>query len=703
VVDPIATPTFTTSPPAPRGAYRPDIDALRAIAIVMVVAFHAGVPGFAGGFAGVDVFFVISGFVILRSLTDEQARTGRVSWWAFYGRRVRRLAPAALLMIVVVVLLGVLVLNPIGEQQAVAKGAIAAATSTSNFYFALLLGDYFVPTYQPNVFLHTWSLAVEEQFYLGVPLLFVAAGFLVRRRGRDRRRVMIVLILLVSVASLISAVALGRFAPTQAFYLPFGRAYELGIGALLAVVNLPMARAQLRRIVWLCSAAVLVFVTIVGLPEFGFPGAWALIPTLATAGMIWAHITSDDPGGRYLVSAPVVGIGKVSYGWYLWHWPLLSIIATWYLRETPVWIRMIVVLVALGIAVCSYRYWEPRFGAPASGNATPHSTNGRPTVLTGLLAITVTCALALGSSFFADQLAKAANWPGAWHAKYDTAFPSECLHDMALEQKPEYSVCPLNGFDPARPSVVVWGDSFAQALLPGVVKAVHGRPVNVVAMAMGACPPYLPSAAKLPNMSYGLERTRLELCQQHNDTALQWVLAHAKSRSSTVRVILAARWPVYQGHPELYPSLARESHDVIVDGGPLMEAGTPALLARLDRAGVGVDLFGLSPELDRPGPECVTRRWGTFNCDVSRSAEEGYWGGTAEWFQRLHAGLGDRSRVIDPINLVCDAHVCKAQRDGVIDFFDTDHLSAAAAEKLSDQISPTVDAVLSPSTSGAPH
>jgi peptidoglycan/LPS O-acetylase OafA/YrhL len=698
VVDPIATPTVASSPPALKMAYRPDIDALRAIAIVMVVAFHAGVPGFAGGFTGVDVFFVISGFVILRSLTDEQARAGRVSWWAFYGRRVRRLAPAALLMIVVTVLLGMLVFNPIGEQQAIAKGGIAAATSTSNFYLALFAGDYFVPTFLPNVFLHTWSLSVEEQFYLGVALLFLVARLLVRRLGRDRRRVMIALILLVCVASLVFALVLAHTAPIQTFYLPFGRAYELGIGALLAVINHATVHALLRRIVWLFSAAVLICVTVVGLPVFGFPGAWALIPTLATAGMIWAHVTSDDPGGRYLMSAPVVGIGKVSYGWYLWHWPLLSIIATWYLREPPVWVRLIVVLAALGIAVLSYRYWELRFRSPKGANDKAHRAIGRPTVLAGLLAIAATCALAFGSVLFADQLGESDNWPAAWHAKYDTAFPAACRHSVMGAMATLDDICPLNGADPTRPSIVVWGDSFGQMLLPGVVKAVHGRPVNVVAMTRGACAPYLPSAAPLPNMSYGLELTRLELCQQHNDGALQWVLDAAKRHN--VRVILAARWPVYQGHPELYSSLDQESHDLMVDSGPLMDTGTPALLAQLDRAGVGVDLFGLSPELQRPGPECVTRRWRAFTCDVDRSTEGRYWRGTAEWFQRLHATLGDRSRVIDPINLVCDAQVCNAQRDGVINFSDTDHLSAAAAEKLSDQISPTVDAVLSASASG---
>ncbi|MUL76319.1 acyltransferase [Mycobacterium sp. CBMA226] len=684
VVEPTSTAVFGTSNAGPTtSSYRRDIDALRAIAVVAVVAFHAGVPGFAGGFAGVDIFFVISGFVILRGLTAEQGRAGSVGWWAFYGRRFRRLAPAALLMIVVVILLGMLVFNPVGEQQAVAKSGIAAATSTSNFYFSLFLGDYFVPTYLPNVFLHTWSLAVEEQFYLGVPLLFVVTGYLVRRLGRDWRRVMIVLILLVCAASLVSAVVLGRFAPTQTFYLPFGRAYELGIGALLAVVRPPAGSAVVRRAAWLISAGALVGVIVLGLPVYGFPGAWALIPTVATAGMIWAHVTADDPGGRYLLSAPVVGIGKLSYGWYLWHWPLLSIIATWYLREPPVWLRVMVVGFALVLAGASYRYWEPRFRAPA----------GRRTVLTGLVAIAATCALALGSELFADQLAKADNWPAVAHAKHDTAFPAECIHDTALVQKPEYEVCPLPGFDPARPSVVVWGDSYAQALLPGVVKAVHGRPINVVAMARGTCPPYLPRAAKLPDIPYGLERTRLELCEQHNNVALQWILDAVKARRD-VRVIIAARWPIYLGQRELFPSLAHESQVLAADSESLVTAGTPALLARLDQAQVGVDLVGVSPELERPGPECETRRWRTFTCDVPMSVERQYWGGVPEWFHKLHAELGDRSRVIDPAKVICDEFLCRAQSGGVLNFYDTDHLSAAAAEKLSDQISPTVDALL---------
>ncbi len=694
MVEPKTTTTLTPSPPLTRGAYRADIDALRAIAVIMVVAFHAEVPGFTGGFTGVDVFFVISGFVILRSLTDEQAKTGRVSWWAFYGRRFRRLAPAALLMIVVVVLLAMVLLNPIGEQQAVAKGAIAAATSTSNFYLCLIAGDYFVPTYAPNVFLHTWSLSVEEQFYLAVPILFVLTPILARRLGRDKRRVMISLIVLACLASLVTAVVLARLAPTQAFYLPFGRVYELGIGALLAVVNHSPARALTRRIVWSCSAAALVTVTVVGVPGFGFPGAWALIPTLATAGFIWAHVTREDPGGRFLLSRPMLGVGKLSYGWYLWHWPLLSIVATWYLREPPVWVKVILVLAALGIAIVSYRYWEPRFRSPADAAGTPPSVTGRRTVATGLTAIALTCALAFGSLLFADRVARTHDWTAGWHAKYDTAYPSKCTHlVLGTEVSPQHAVCPLDGFDPARPSVVVWGDSFAQMLLAGVVKAVDGRPVNVVALTRGACPPYLANADDASDIPYGLRRTRLDVCRQNNEAALRWVL-DAVEGGSKVGVIMAARWPIYRGTPELYSSLTHDSLELVADIGPLMETGTPALIAKLGQAGVGADLYGLSPELSRPGAECVTRRWRTFDCDVSRDAEDQYWRGTGEWLQGLRADSGDRSRIIDPVESICDERVCKAERDGVINFADTNHLSAAAVEKLSDQIAPMVDDVL---------
>ena len=687
MVDSAPTSTRVSSPPAVRAGYRPDVDALRAVAILLVIAFHAGVPGFRGGFIGVDVFFVISGFVILRSLLDEGDRTGRVSWWAFYGRRFRRLAPAALLMIVVTLLAGMVLLNPIGEQQSIARSAIAAATSTSNVYFSLQLGDYFVPTYEPNVFLHTWSLSVEEQFYLGVPLLFVLAAAVAHWTRRDRRRVMIALIVAACAASLVSAVLLGRFAPTQAFYLPFGRVYELGIGALLAVVHPPVARTAVRRLAWLSGAAVLVGATVVGLPAFGFPGAWALLPTLATATMIWAHVTRDDPGARWLLSAPILGIGKVSYGWYLWHWPLLALAATWYLREPPVWVRLVGVMIALGFAELSYRYWEPRFRATG-----PHAAGGRRTVLTGLTAIAATCALALGCLWYADQVAREDRWRAAWHAKYDTAFPTTCPHETDVAAHPADAICAVTDVDPTRPSILVWGDSFAQSLLPGVVRAARGRPVNVLAATRGACPPYLPDAAPAPDLPIGMVRQRVELCRSHNAAARAWI--ETAQQAAPVRVLVAARWPVYHGHPEPYPSLARESLELVAANGPLLAAGTPALLTDLDATGVGVDVFGVSPELDRPGPECVTRQWRTFDCDLDRTAEARFWGGVDGWLRRLHGTLGHGSRFIDPIDDICTAEVCAAHGGGVINFLDTDHLSAAATERLSDQIAPAVDAVL---------
>src|SRR5690606_11661278 len=163
-----------------RMAFRADIEGVRGIAVLLVVLFHAGIPYFTGGFVGVDVFFVLSGYLITRLLVDEAAATGRIDLVAFYARRARRLLPAAALMIIVTLLFGWLVLAPI-TLRGLAASAGTAATYWSNLYFALSAGDYFGPDLATNPFLHTWSLAVEEQFYLVWPLLVLFAVWLAKR------------------------------------------------------------------------------------------------------------------------------------------------------------------------------------------------------------------------------------------------------------------------------------------------------------------------------------------------------------------------------------------------------------------------------------------------------------------------------------------------------------------------------------------
>ena len=265
--------------------FRPDIEGLRGLAVLLVVIFHAGLP-LPGGFIGVDVFFVISGFLITGLLLREREQTGRIDLLAFYARRVRRLLPAALVVLLVTLPVAYALFAPLDRGQMVWDGA-AAALSVGNIRFALAEGDYFANLAAPSPFLHFWSLAVEEQFYLVWPALLLLAAVAWRRRPR---RAVWIALFDVFLASLVAAVLLTDSAPNWAFYSLPTRAFELAAGGLLALAAPTIAQAAARNsraVGWLGAAAVVVaaFTFDAGM---AFPGAIALVPTLGAVAIIAA-------------------------------------------------------------------------------------------------------------------------------------------------------------------------------------------------------------------------------------------------------------------------------------------------------------------------------------------------------------------------------------------------------------------------------
>ncbi|HLI83425.1 MAG TPA: acyltransferase family protein, partial [Bryobacteraceae bacterium] len=295
-----------------RRPYRPDIQGLRAIAVLMVVAFHCGLPGFPGGFAGVDVFFVLSGYLITGLLVAEIRETGELALLQFYARRVRRLLPAAALTLATTLLIGAAILAP---QEVIFAGRAgrAAAVYLSNVFFAINAADYFAPNVKTNPLLHTWSLAVEEQFYLFWPLL-ILLGLRVFRSVRA----LALAEGAVALFSLAASLGWSTRGGTFAFYQLPARAWEFGIGGLAVLLSgLPTAwRAGLGWVgllVVVSSAKIVV--------ERDFPGWMALIPVMGTAAVLVAW---PSPGVSALLSLrPLQAIGNLSYSWYLWHWPLL--------------------------------------------------------------------------------------------------------------------------------------------------------------------------------------------------------------------------------------------------------------------------------------------------------------------------------------------------------------------------------------------
>jgi peptidoglycan/LPS O-acetylase OafA/YrhL len=313
--------------------FRPDIEGLRAVAVLAVVLFHADVPGVGGGYVGVDVFFVISGFLITRLLWREVSTAGTVRLRRFYGARARRLLPASATVGVVTAIGSAVLLPPLQARTVIGDG-IASALYVGNYRFVLQGVDYFAPLMPPSPFEHYWSLGVEEQFYLVWPSLIIGTAWLIRRaRRRTRARAtsseiphLVVLTLVGAVSFAVSLVVTYWLPPFVAFFSLPTRAWELAVGGLVALTagvwpRLPALPAAIAG--WGGLALILLACTLLGAGT-PFPGTAALLPVLGAALVIGAGCATPSQGcGRILALPPMRAVGRVSYSWYLWHWPVL--------------------------------------------------------------------------------------------------------------------------------------------------------------------------------------------------------------------------------------------------------------------------------------------------------------------------------------------------------------------------------------------
>jgi peptidoglycan/LPS O-acetylase OafA/YrhL len=340
-------------------SFRPDVQGLRAVAILLVVLFHAGIPGITGGYVGVDVFFVISGFVITGVLLRERATTGRTSLVHFYGRRARRIIPAASLVIVVTVLAAYHYLGPLTGHENAVDGQWAAVF-LANFHFAASQTNYLASQQPPSALQNYWSLAVEEQFYIVYPAIFLLTVGLARNFSL-RTRLAIVLTA-VLVASYAFSIVYTSSNAAAAFFSPLTRAWELALGGLIAVGS-PSLRRIPRRLAALTSWAGLTAIIVASVTLTSatvYPGALVAIPVVG-AGLVIAGGTAQPRWGaeQALRQRPFQLLGLISYSLYLWHWPILTI-ATERQGVTvlPVWDNVLWLLVATVLAVITYRVLE---------------------------------------------------------------------------------------------------------------------------------------------------------------------------------------------------------------------------------------------------------------------------------------------------------------------------------------------------------
>ncbi len=341
--------------PVARGdAFRPDVEGLRGVAILLVLLFHTGLP-LPGGFVGVDVFFVISGFLITGLLLREQERTGRISFTRFYARRVRRLLPAAAVVLLVTLPLAYLVVAPLDRSAVMLDGA-ASALSVGNVRFALTTGDYFSSMTTPSPFLHFWSLGVEEQFYLVWPALLLLAAWRLPRAGAA------LALGVVLAASFAASVLITDVSPSWAFYMLPTRAWQLAAGGLLAVGAVRLARAPgliLAPLGW-AAVALLAWASLALNSDIAYPGLAALAPAAAAAALVASGALRRGPG-LLLRTSPLRFLGRISYSLYLWHWPILVLVplALGGTLETPA--MVVLAFLAIAVATASWVYVEEPF------------------------------------------------------------------------------------------------------------------------------------------------------------------------------------------------------------------------------------------------------------------------------------------------------------------------------------------------------
>jgi peptidoglycan/LPS O-acetylase OafA/YrhL len=507
-----------------RPDYRPDIDGLRAVAIAAVVVFHAFPAAARGGFTGVDVFFVISGYLISRIIwRGLDARSFTLAW--FYGRRVLRLFPALVLVLVTTLAAGRWLFLP-DAYETLGKDVASAAVFASNLVLWQDAG-YFTENAALRPLTHLWSLAVEEQFYLVFPLLLIAAHRSWRLTGP--------LLALLAAASFAWNIASIPADPAAAFYLLPARFWELALGALLAYAQLTRSDAlpaRARNATAFAGLGLLVLATFGPTAASAFPGWWALAPTGAAVLLIAAG-PQAIPNRRLLASAPFVLVGRISYPLYLWHFPLLVLARVQWGPSLSVPMTLAIVGVSVVLAYGTYRLVE----LPVRGLA--RSGAWRPGVLVAPLA-------AVGAAGVAVFLA--GGQPGRLPVELQQ------LSTAAFDYKQAYreSRCFLQPWQGARAFradcvdggegklLLLWGDSHAAHLYPGLQPAARERHFRIAQLTASACPPLL-----------GYRSSERPKCHGINQAAL------AKARALRPKtVVLSAQWEQYRSPDGLRETVA---------------------------------------------------------------------------------------------------------------------------------------------------
>jgi peptidoglycan/LPS O-acetylase OafA/YrhL len=649
--------TAGVGPAGYRLGYRADVEGLRAVAIGLVVACHAQVTALAGGFVGVDVFYVLSGYLITGLLVQEIQTTGTLRFANFYVRRLRRLLPALLLMLTIVCVLGRLLLAA-SDQAGQALAATSAALWLSNFHFAFASLGYFDPDAAGNLFLHTWSLGVEEQFYLVWPLLIVlVAGAWSKIKPPSIEHLKYAFI-----AVFVLALALSLYwtwhAPRLAFYMMPSRAWQFALGALaFLAVGTPNFRVGAVRLpaTWSAAAGWIGLALVIGSAlwltgAMPYPGYWALAPTVGTALLL---VGGAQRGGRatishWLSARPLQAIGRISYAWYLWHWPVLLLGAQLIDGRNP-WNRLLLVGISLALAALSYHLFE-----------TP-IRHWRAPLLKPRMAAFVGLAIMLLAGSFALRWHQAARvrMQGPEQQRFVQAhLNAPVIYGMGCDQwfrSADLRLCSF-GDPKAAHTAVAFGDSVALQWFPAYARLFDRPGWRLLVLTKSACPMV---DAPIFYARIGREYT---VCAQWRRRALREIAALKPEV-----VIVGSTFGYHYTKAQWI-------------------AGTRAVLQRLASAAGTVYLMRSTPILPFDGPDCMAPRSRLYadlrgRARCTAPADSALGNAIATWLRTAAAPFGN-VHFIDMTNAICPDDVCHAELDGHLVYRDNQHMTATFAASL---------------------
>jgi peptidoglycan/LPS O-acetylase OafA/YrhL len=492
--------------------YRSEIDGLRAIAVLAVVFFHAGVPSFSAGFIGVDIFFVISGFLIT-SIIHRDIENKRFSLIDFYERRARRILPPLFLMILVCLPFAWLWLLP-NAYKDFSQSLVATVSYVSNILFYIETG-YFDVTSAQKPLLHTWSLSVEEQFYVVFPLALLATLKL------SRRLVMPAMIVSM-LASMACAEWLQSVNPDAAFYLIFSRAWELLIGAVGAILVMNgRVRSLQKHAGWLSLVGLVsIFGSLAFFPAGASTPSLFVLPCVVGTALVLMFAQQPSIAGRLLGWRPLVNIGLISYSVYIWHQPLLAFLRIRMLDEPSMWMSVIVAMVSLPVGWVSWRFIEQPF---RNRNVTSRRTIFASSIALSALIFAVGAAGQLRQGFPERLSDEARTIAGVFNE--EVAMFEPCLSTEQRYLSPD-DTCRRN--PDMHETVMLYGDSHAAAMAPEVAKVFAAKGAGLRQFTHSGCMPVLGIQSSVPG----------ESCERFNIDAMDYLDTHPAIDT----VVLASRW-----------------------------------------------------------------------------------------------------------------------------------------------------------------